>query len=65
MMGSLVIVHDGPYMPHVAKGVCSAGFMIYCKNYKFRAKESVVGQSGDAANYRAKILGGVMVQLVL
>ena len=65
MMGSLAIVHDGSYMPHVAKDICSAEFMIYCKNYKFKAKGSVVKQSSDADNYRAKILGGVMIQLIL
>ena len=65
MMGSLVIVHDGSYMPHVAKDVCSAGFMIYCKNYKYKAKGTVVERSSDADNYRAEILGGVMIQLIL
>ena len=27
LMGSLVIVRDGSYMPHLAKDVCSAGFL--------------------------------------
>ena len=34
LMGTLVIVHDGSYMPHVAKDVCSAAFMIYCTSSK-------------------------------
>ena len=64
-MGSLVIVHDGSYMPKVAKDVCSAGFIIYCTATEQTAKGTVVEQSPDADNYRGEILGGSMVQLVL
>ena len=64
-MGSLVIVHDGSYMIYMAKNVCSAAFMIYAKATKQQCKMSVVEKPKDADNYRAEILGGVMVQLVL
>ena len=64
-MRTLVIVHDGSYMPHVDRHVCSAAFMIYCTRTKSRAKGTVVERCEDADNYRAEILGGIMVQLVL
>ena len=64
-MGSLVIVHDGSYMKHVDKRVCSAAFMIYCTSSRSRAKGTVVEHSLSADNYRGEILGGLMVQLVL
>ena len=65
ILGSLVIVHDGSYMREVDPHVCSAGFMLYCTQSKNRAKGTVVKKSVDASNYRGKILGGLMVQLVL
>ena len=60
-----MIVHDGSYMPHVDKKVCSAGYMFYCRNSKKRAKGAVVERSDEADNYRAELLGGLIVQLVL
>ena len=65
LCGSLVIVHDGSYMVEVDKSVCSAGFMIYCKNTQHKAKGTVVEKSDQADNYRGEILGGLMIQLVL
>jgi len=65
LMGLLVIVHDGSFMSKVAKDVRSAGFIIYCMATKQTAKGTVVERSPDADNYRSKILGGIMVQLVL
>ena len=65
LMGSLVIVHDGSYMPEVEKGICSAGYMVYCKVTKQRAKGTVVEASSGADNYRGEVLGGLMVQLLL
>ena len=52
-------------MPEVDKEVCSAAVMIYCKVTKCRAKGSVVEKSADADNYRAELLGGLLVQLIL
>ena len=65
VMGSLVIMHVGSYMPHGIKDVCSAGFMIYSKNSRLRAKGVVVQRSTDVDNYRSEILDGIMIQLVL
>ena len=65
VMGTLVIVSDGSYMPKVDKHVCSAGFMIACTTSKCKAKGTVVERSDSADNYRGELLGGLMVQLVL
>ena len=61
MLGTLVIVHDGLYMPHVDKQVCSAAFMVYCTRTKLRAKGTVVVRCADADNYRAEIFGRLVV----
>ena len=65
LLGSLVAVHDGSYMPSVSTNVCSAAFYIYCRHTKNVAKGSVAEHSSSADNYRAEILGGILVQLVL
>ena len=38
LLGSLVIVHDGLYLPEVATDTCSAAFMILCMHSYKRAK---------------------------
>ena len=63
--GTLVIVHDGSYMPEVERNACEAAFMIYCTATESRAKGAAVEYSMDADNYHAEILGGLLVQLVL
>ena len=60
-----MIVHAGSYMPLVSKTVCLAAFMIFDTHTDNRAKGVVVERSDNADNYQAKILGGLMVQLVL
>ena len=51
-------------MVHLDKQVSSAAFYIYCRISKLRYKGSVAEWSPHADNYRAEILGGIMVQLV-
>jgi hypothetical protein len=65
LLGSLVIVHDGSYMPEVAKYMCSAAFMILCTYSDKCAKGVVAERSMGADNYRGEILGGIMVKLVI
>ena len=60
-----MIVHNGSYMPLVNKTVCLAAFMIFDTHTDNRAKDVVVERSDNADNYRAEILGGLMVQLFL
>ena len=50
ILGSLVIVHDGSYMPEVAKDVYSAAYMIYCTHTQQHAKGTVVDRSPSARN---------------
>jgi len=52
-------------MPNVSTEVCLAAFYIYCTNTKRKANGSVVECSSAAGNYRAEILGELVVQLVL
>jgi len=65
LLGTLVIVHDGSYMPELSKKACSAAFMIVDTQTNKRAKGVVAEKSENADNYRAEILGGLVVQLVL
>ena len=65
ILGTLVIVHDGSYMPLVSKTVCLAAFMTFDTHTDNWTKGVAVERSDNADNYRAKILGGLMVQLVL
>ena len=52
-------------MPIVSKTVCLAAFMIFGTHIDNRAIGVVLERSDNADNYQAKILGGLMVQLVL
>ena len=52
-------------MPHVAKNVSAAAFVIYCTSTKNRCKGAVAECVQGADNYRGEILGGILVQLVL
>ena len=65
MMGSLVMVHGGSYMPKVSKKVFLAAFYINYNTTKQRCKGAAVEHSTNADNYRAEILGGILIQLVL
>ena len=58
-------MYDGSYMEPIATNVWFVGVYIYYKRTKQMAKCAVVGQSDDADNYRAEILGAVMTQLIL
>ena len=60
-----MILHDGSYMPLVSKTVCLAAFMIFDTNTDNWAKGVGVERSDNADNYQAKIIGGLIVQLVL
>ena len=65
LMGTLLIGHDGSYMSEVATDVCSAGFYIFCSASGNVCKGAAAERSANADNYRAEMLGGLMVQLVL
>ncbi len=63
--GSLVIEHDGSYMPKESTEHCLAGVILYCSTSKKWLKSSIVERSNAASNYRGKLLGAVMALLIL
>ena len=56
-LGSLIVVHDGLYIPTVSTEVCSAAFYIYRRHTKNVAKGSIAESSSSADKYRAEMLG--------
>ncbi len=60
MRESLVIRHDGSYMPHLANNVCACALVIYCSHTDQFTDVTWVEKSKKkvANNYRAEILGG-------
>ena len=57
LRGSLVIVHDGSYMPFVSSPACSCGFLLYCRISDNRAEGTFAERSDDSDNYRGEWLG--------
>lgn len=66
-LGSLVVVHDGSYMPKISQEVCAAAFVIHCPLQGKYAHGTWVEKTTrkDVDNYRAEILGGIGAQLVV
>jgi hypothetical protein len=62
---SLVIAHNGSYMPKESTAHCSAGVIMYCSASKKWLKCSIVERSNAASNYRGELLGAVMALLIL
>ncbi len=67
MQGSLVIGHDGSYMPHLANNVCACAAVFYCSHTNQYTDVTWVEKSTkkSANNYRAKILGACSTQLII
>ena len=63
--GSLVIVHEGSYMPKVNNTVCLTALVIYCRNTGDILECTWAERSLAADNYRGEILGGVCAGLIL
>ncbi len=65
--GSLVIVHDGSYMPQVDKTVCSAGVVLVCTHsgHMGRIKICEKTNSSSASNYRGELLGALIASHIL
>jgi hypothetical protein len=61
---TLVIAHDGSYMPEQSTNLCSAGIIIYCRHTSQWLKASIIEQSEAASNYRAELLGAAMALLI-
>ena len=54
LLGTLVIVHDGSYMPHVTTQACSCAFVLSCSLTDMRAIGSFAEESDNADNYRGE-----------
>ncbi len=67
MQGSLVIGHDGSYMPHLANNVVACDTVFYCSHTNQWADVTWVEKSAKMAanNYRAKNLGACSTQLII
>ena len=65
LLGSIVIVHDGSYMPKVAQDVCSAAVVIVCERTGNKATVSIAEQCPEADNYRAEALGALLGLLII
>jgi hypothetical protein len=67
MRGSLIIGHNGSYMPHLANNICSCAVVIHCQHTGYYADMIYMERSSKASadNYRAEILGGVGAQLLV
>jgi hypothetical protein len=65
MQGSLVIGHDGSYMPHLANNICTCATVFYCSHTNQYVDVTWVEKSTKkvANNYRAKILGVCSTEL--
>jgi hypothetical protein len=67
MWGSLLISHDGSYMPMVANDVCLCAVVFHCTREDKYADATWVKQSTRRSvdNYGAEILGGCCAQLIV
>jgi hypothetical protein len=67
MWGSLVIGHDGFYMPHLANNVVACVAVFYCSHTNQYMDITWVERSTKKAanNYRTKILGACSKQLII
>ena len=63
--GTLIIVHDGSYMPQLTSQACSCGFVLYCSSTDKRAIGSFAEESDNADNYRGEWLGSIGALQVL
>ena len=64
-LGTLVVAHDGSYMPEDSVDLCSAGVVIYCRDSKNWLRLSLSECSHYASNYRGELLGAVLSLLIL
>ena len=63
----MVIAHDGSFMEHLDRSVCSAGLVIYCTRARRVATVTCAERTDPdtAGNYRGELLGGLLLCLLL
>jgi hypothetical protein len=66
-LGSLLMCHDGSYMPDMDPTRCSAATLFLCTSLGRLATTTYCEQTSldVASNYRGELIGGVMATLVL
>ena len=65
--GSLILCHDGSYMPHQDNTRCLAGVLMICTKSTNQGHIAFCEHtdSKTASNYRGEIIGGVIATLLL
>jgi len=63
--GTIVCVTDGSYNRKIDPGVCSAGWIIMCRETKRRVVGTVLERSEAAGSYRGELLGMLAIRLFL
>ena len=65
--GSLVIVHDGSFIPHIDDSICSAAVILLCTETIKMGTVHLCEKSNrtTASNYRGEILGGIITSHIL
>ena len=64
-MGTLVISHNGSYVPEKSSAVSGAGILAHCTSTGNSLKISLAKKSESASSYRGEILRGILAQLIL
>ena len=64
---SLVIVHDGSYMPDLNQSVCAAALVVLCKHTGKVGSIKICEKTdpASASNYRAELIGGLIASHIL
>jgi hypothetical protein len=65
--GTLIIVHDGSYMPQVDENICSAAVVLLCTETVKMGTIHLCEKTNHrtASNYRGEILGGIITSHIL
>jgi hypothetical protein len=64
---SLIIAHDGSYMPHLSSSTCSASVVFLCQQTGKLGAFTVCEKTNEytASNYRGELLGGLIATHLL
>ena len=64
---SLIIAHDGSYMPHLSRRTCSASVVFLCQQTGKLGAFTVCEKTNEytASNYRGELLGGLIATHLL
>ena len=65
--GTLLIVHDGSYMPQIDKSICAAGIVLLCSQTGRMGTIQCCEKSNrkTASNYRGELIGALITSQIL